>query len=134
TAILSDRVGRRPMILATALSYVVLSYPILLLMSRGTTTSALIGGLIFAASNSFFSGSMAATMVELFPTRTRYTGMAIAYNVGQALLGGTAPYIATVLIEITGNTLAPAFYLMLCAAIAGSAGLFIEPQHRSHLG
>ena len=50
---------------------------------------------MFASCNSLFSGCMAATMVELFPTRTRYTGIAIGYNVGQALLGGTAPLVAT---------------------------------------
>ena len=52
----------------------------------------MIGGLAFAGINGLFSGSMAATMVELFPTRTRYTGIAIGYNVGQAILGGTAAW------------------------------------------
>src|SRR5262249_23655630 len=65
-------------------------------------------------------------LVELFPTRTRYTGIAIGYNLGQALLGGTAPLVGTALIRLTGNDLAPAFFLIGCAPVAGLACLFIK--------
>jgi MFS transporter, MHS family, proline/betaine transporter len=78
-------------------------------MTGGTFASALLGGLVFAACGSLFAGCMAATMVEMFPTRTRYTGVALGYNVGQTLLGGTAPLVGTALIQLTGNALAPAF-------------------------
>lgn len=71
---------------------------------------------------------MAATMVELFPTRTRYSGVAIGYNAGQAILGGTAPLIATGLIELSGNKLLPAVYLVICSVMAGIASLFITEQ------
>ncbi|HEY7309264.1 MAG TPA: MFS transporter [Gemmataceae bacterium] len=125
----SDRVGRRPMILGTALGYALLSYPLFLLMSAGTFAGALLGGLVFAACNSLFSGCMAATLVELFPTRTRYSGMAIAYNVGMALLGGTAPLAATGLIRLTGDVLAPAYYLIGAGAVTGVACLFVPPRH-----
>lgn len=132
-ALVSDRLGRRPMILGTALGYLVLSYPLFRLMSAGTFASALLGGLVFACCNSLFSGCMAATLVELFPTRTRYTGMAVGYNIGMALLGGTAPAIATGLIGLTGDVLAPAYYLMLAAAATAAAGLFIKPGHSEPL-
>ncbi len=128
-ALISDRVGRRPMILGTALGYALLSYPLFLLMSAGTFAYALLGGLAFAACDSLFSGCMAATLVELFPTRTRYTGMAIAYNVGMAVLGGTAPLAATGLIRLTGDVLAPAYYLIGAAALTGVASLFVKPRH-----
>jgi MHS family proline/betaine transporter-like MFS transporter len=72
---------------------------------------------------------MAATMVELFPTRTRYTGVAIGYNLGQALLGGTAPLVGTALIQLTGHGLAPAFYLIGWSAVGGVACLFIQARH-----
>jgi len=129
TALVSDRVGRKPMFLGAAIGYVFLSVPVFLRMTDGTFKSALLGALVFATCNSLFSGCMGATMVELFPTRTRYTGVAIGYNVGQALLGGTAPLIATALIHRTGNDLAPAFYLILSAAVAGVASLFIKARH-----
>jgi MHS family proline/betaine transporter-like MFS transporter len=128
-ALVSDRIGRKPMFLGGALGYAVLSYPAFLRMSDGTLTSALQGGLTFALFSSLFAGCMAATMVELFPTRTRYSGIAIGYNLGQAVLGGTAPFVATALIHQTGNDLAPAFYLIGSAVIAGLACLSIKTLH-----
>lgn len=129
TAVVSDRVGRKPMYLAAALGYAVLSYPLFAMMSRGGYPAAVVGGLAFATCNSLFSGCMGATMVELFPTRTRYTGVALGYNIGQAVLGGTAPLFGTALVELTGNKLAPTFYLIVCAIVAGVAALFIPPRH-----
>ncbi len=108
TAFVADRVGKRPMFLASAVGYALLTYPLFLLLKSGTFSAAVMASLVFAACNSLYSGCMAATMVELFPTRTRYTGMAIGYNIGQAILGGTAPFVATALIELTGNDLLPA--------------------------
>lgn len=129
TALISDRIGRRPMYLASAIGYALLSYPLFVLMAGGGFASAVVGGLVFAAVNGLYSGCMAATMVELFPTRTRYTGVAIGYNLGQAVLGGTAPLVGTALIERTGNALAPTFYLIGCALAAGAASLFIPVRH-----
>jgi MHS family proline/betaine transporter-like MFS transporter len=128
-ALVSDRVGRQPMYLAATICYAVLSYPLFAMMAKGGYPAAILGGLVFASCNSLFSGCMGATMVELFPTRTRYTGVALGYNVGQAILGGTAPLIGTALVELTGNRLAPTFYLIACAIIAGVAALFIKPRH-----
>jgi MHS family proline/betaine transporter-like MFS transporter len=129
TARASDRVGRRPMFLIAALGYALLSYPLFLMMTGGTFDRALLGGLAFAACSGLYSGCMAATMVELFPTRTRYTGIAIGYNVGQAVLGGTAPWVATALIQLSDNVVAPAFYLTGSATVAGVASLFIKARH-----
>jgi MHS family proline/betaine transporter-like MFS transporter len=128
-ALVSDRVGRRPMYLATALFYAVLPYPLFAMMAKGGYPAAVLGGLVFAGCNSPISGCMGATMVELFPTRTRYTGVAVGYNIGQAVLGGTAPLLGTALVELTGKKLAPTFYLIACAIIAGVAALFIKPRH-----
>jgi MHS family proline/betaine transporter-like MFS transporter len=128
TALLADKVGKKPMFLASAIGYAVLTFPLFLLLKSGTYSAAVLAGLVFAACNSLYSGCMAATMVELFPTRTRYSGVAIGYNAGQAILGGTAPLIATGLIELSGNKLLPAFYLILCSVMAGIASLFITEQ------
>jgi MHS family proline/betaine transporter-like MFS transporter len=128
TALLADRVGKKPMFLASAIGYAVLTYPLFLLLKTGTYSAAVLAGLVFAACNSLYSGCMAATMVELFPTRTRYSGVAIGYNTGQAILGGTAPLIATGLIGLSGNNLLPAVYLIICSVMAGIASLFITEQ------
>jgi MFS transporter, MHS family, proline/betaine transporter len=128
-AVVSDRVGRKPMFLGAGLSYALLSYPVFLMMTAGTFKTAVLGGLAFACCNSLYSGCMAATMVELFPTRTRYSGVALGYNIGQAVLGGTAPLVATALIDVTRNNLAPTFYLSAAALVTCGASLFIAPRH-----
>jgi MHS family proline/betaine transporter-like MFS transporter len=129
TALVSDRVGREPIFLASALGFALLSYPLFVGMRSGTFNSALLASLLFAVCSSLSVGCMAATLVELFPTRTRYTGVAIGYNLGQGLLGGTAPLVATALIHLSDNVLAPAYYLIASGIVAGIACLFIKPRH-----
>jgi MHS family proline/betaine transporter-like MFS transporter len=130
TGLASDRVGYRTMLLTGTLGYGLVAYPVFLLMTAGSFASALAGSLVFAVCCSLFAGCMAAAYVELFPTRTRYSGVAIGYNVGQALLGGTAPLVATALIHRTGYDLAPAFYLLGAAGVATGACLFIPTSPR----
>ena len=89
------------MYLAASAGYALLSYPLMSMMSSGTFAAAIAGGLAFAFVSSLFGCCMGATMVELFPTQTRYTGVAIGYNVGQAVLSGTAPLVAVALVEHT---------------------------------
>jgi MHS family proline/betaine transporter-like MFS transporter len=126
--IISDRIGRKPMILAACAWVAVLTYPVFLLMRDGTFACAVGAGLVFAFSSSLFGGCMAATFVELFPTRTRYSGVAIGYNTGQAVFGGTAPLVATELVRLTGDSLSPAFYLSACAVVAGVTCLFMKER------
>jgi MHS family proline/betaine transporter-like MFS transporter len=132
-AIASDRLGRRCMYLGGAIGYAVLSHPLFAAMSDGSWVSALTGGLLFALCISLPSGCMAATMIELFPTRTRYTGVAIGYNMAQALLGGTAPLVATALIHVSGNEVAPAWYLIAGAIVTGMTACFIPARHNEPL-
>ena len=62
-------------------------------------------------------GLQGAMVVEIFPLRTRVTSMSVAYSVTLALAGGTAPMVATWLIDTLGQPLAPAFYIMLYGII-----------------
>jgi MHS family proline/betaine transporter-like MFS transporter len=133
TALVSDRLGRRPMFLGAALGYGLLTWPVFVRLADGTFASAVLGGLAFAGCSSLFSGCMAATLVEQFPTRTRYSGVALGYNLGQAFLGGTTPLVATALVHQTGAVLAPAFYLIAAAVVAGVASLFIRARHHQPL-
>ncbi len=130
---LSDRVGRKPVILAGCAGFVLFSYPLFLLLSRGTFAAALQAQLVFAVLAMLATGPASATYVELFPTRTRTTGIGCAYNCTQAVVGGTAPLLATWLIGATGVPLAPAFYLMLAAALGGFTALTIVDRYREPL-
>jgi len=74
--------------------------------------AALVASLVLGT----MQGVYPATLTEMFPTSTRYSGTSIAYNVAFAFLGGTFPLIAQWLVDVTGSNLAPGCYL-------GAAGL-----------
>ena len=78
----------------------------------------MVGQVLLAIPASATAANLLAAQTEMFPTRIRYTAYAIAMNVGVALFGGTAPFVATYLISATGSNLAPAYYLMLAAALS----------------
>jgi MFS transporter, MHS family, proline/betaine transporter len=67
------------------------------------------------------------TMAELFPTRVRATGSSVGYNLAASLFGGTAPFIAALLVSVTGNTTMPALYLAVAAALALACVGLIRP-------
>lgn len=72
-------------------------------------------------------GSLASFLAENFPTRVRYSGFAVSFNVGNAVFGGTAPAIATLLIATSGSAIAPGWYLMGAAVIALIA-VWLSPE------
>jgi len=127
---LSDRVGRRPMILACALLNLVFDYPLFLLAVRGGTFGSLLAALMVnAVFQSLYTGVIPSILAEMFPTRVRYTGLSVSYGFAVVLFGGFAPLISTWLVQVTGNPLAPAFYIMIGGAISAIAILSM----REHL-
>ena len=68
-------------------------------------------------------------MVEMFPTKTRFSGVAVGYNISMAVFGGTAPLISTWLMDKTNHdVIMPAYYLMAMARVSFSAALFVRSQ------
>ena len=67
---------------------------------------------IFGLLMAGYAGPFGAALADMFPVPVRVTGMSIAYNFGIALFGGFAPLIIAWLIGVTGNPLAPAFYVV----------------------
>ncbi|UBH05205.1 MFS transporter [Leucobacter sp. Psy1] len=115
--IASDRVGRKPVLYTAAIALTVLSIPLFLLMQMGTGWSAFVSTLGLALILAIILGTHAVTVVELFPTRTRQTGLSIAYALTAALFAGTAPYLLTWLIDRTGNELVPGYFLAVVGVI-----------------
>ncbi|WP_410599441.1 MFS transporter [Amycolatopsis sp. lyj-90] len=113
---LSDRVGRRPVLLGAGIALFVLATPAYLVMRTGLT-GTWIGGLTLGVVLAAILGTYAVWSAEIFPTRTRQGGLSIAYNLTAALFAGTVPYLMTVLISATGSTLVPGPYLMVAAAV-----------------
>ena len=113
----SDRIGRKPMLVAGSAGFVVLSWPAFYLMSVGNVVLAIVAMLILGLLIAVFDGALSAMMAEQFPARIRSGAMAIPYNLVVAAFGGTVPYVATWLVSTTGSKLSPAFYVMLLSAV-----------------
>jgi MFS transporter, MHS family, proline/betaine transporter len=109
---LSDRVGRKPLLLASCIGYAVLTYPLFLLLNVGNLIAAVAAHVALGALLAVFISTSIAALTELFPTRVRYGGFSIGYNFSVAIFGGSSPYLAQYLVSTTGNPLSPAFVVI----------------------
>jgi MFS transporter, MHS family, proline/betaine transporter len=114
---LSDRIGRRPLLIIAAVALIVLSVPLFLVMGSGVSWAGTVGTLGLGIILALILGVHAVAAAELFPTRTRQTGLSLAYSITAAIFAGTVPYVLTWLIAQTGNDMMPAFYLILVGII-----------------
>jgi MFS transporter, MHS family, proline/betaine transporter len=114
---LSDRVGRKPLLLASCIGYAVLTYPLFLLLNTGNLFAAIVAHVALGALLAVFISTSIAALTELFPTRVRYGGFSIGYNFSVAIFGGSSPYLAQYLVSTTGNPLSPAF-IVISGAVA----------------
>jgi MFS transporter, MHS family, proline/betaine transporter len=126
---LGDRIGRKPLLLIGTPGFILLSLPGYLLASSGTFLGAIVGQLLVALPWSFVVSAVVVIIVEIFPTRVRYSGASIGYNLGYMIFGGTAPIVATYLVSATGSNSAPAIYLIVVAVLVLPA-VFMLPETR----
>ena len=113
---LSDRIGRKPVIVSGSIGLVFFTYPAFLMMATGALGYAIVAVAILGALIAACAAPLFAFMAELFPTRLRLSSVSIGYNLSVMAFGGTAPFIATFLIDQTGSHVAPSFYLIAAAA------------------
>ena len=123
---ISDRVGRRPLLIAGAVVMLLGTWPLFWVIHHPDPLLSLAGQLAFAFLFAIFVGPIPATMCALFPHRVRCSAVSVAYNLPLALFGGTAPMVAAWLIARTGADLSPASYLTACAAISLAAVLTLK--------
>src|SRR6202008_4989964 len=117
---LSDRVGGRPLLIASCIGYAVLGYPFFLMASSGNIGLAVLAQLLMVLLYVPYAGACPAFYAEIFPTRVRYTALSIGYNIAVAIFGGFAPFIATFLVSETGSNYAPAAYVIAAAVVTGA--------------
>ncbi|HEV2281750.1 MAG TPA: MFS transporter [bacterium] len=132
--ILSDRIGRRPILLAHGAAAIILPIPIFLLMGSRSFGAILIAQIVGVFIQALFSGACVAAYVEMFPTRVRYTSISVPYNLTVAAFGGTAPFIATYLVTTTKNNLSFTYYLIAAGIISFLTYLLaVKETYRSEL-
>jgi MHS family proline/betaine transporter-like MFS transporter len=130
---LSDRIGRRPVMLAATGFAVVAAWPLFWLMHQPDPFVVLMGQLGFALAVGAFIGTQPVIMVEAAPAAVRCTAIALGYNLTLGVIGGLSPLAATWLIERTGNDYSPAFMIMAAAAASFFALLAFKETYRAPL-
>ncbi|PQP23348.1 MFS transporter [Rhodococcus opacus] len=114
----SDRYGRKPVIILGAVSSTLIVYPAFMVFATGNVTAIVVAHAAMGICLAMFMSASGAAMVEIFPSRVRYAGFSIGFNISVAVFGGTAPYVATYLIAATGSPLAPSVILIVTGVMA----------------
>ncbi|MEU1895600.1 glycine betaine/L-proline transporter ProP [Streptomyces pristinaespiralis] len=114
---LNDRYGRKPLLMAGMLGFLLLSAPAFLLIGQGSILAMTAGMLMLGLSLVCLLGTMSAALPALFPTHVRYGSLSVGYNLSASLFGGTTPLVVTALISATDNNLMPAYYAMAAALV-----------------
>lgn len=130
---LSDKKGRKFVFWIGIVSLLIFAFPIFSAISNGNFYQAMFGELLLGFTLAPLNAVIPTVIVEMFPTNLRVTGSSIAYNIGQAIFGGTAPLISLVLLQFTGSQYAPAGYLFLCALIAGISLYYFRENNKMSL-
>jgi MFS family permease len=124
---LSDRIGRRPILIACTVVALLTAYPSLLwLVSAPSFTRLLIVELWFSLFYATYNGAMAVFLTEIMPVEVRTSGFSLAYSTATALFGGFTPAICTYLIHVTGNRAIPGVWLSFAAVCGLTAALALS--------
>ena len=122
---LSDRIGRKPILMTGSVSLIVLGLPSVWLLREGLT-GQILGLLIMGGSLVCFAAVAPSTLPALFPTIIRYGGLAVTFNLAVSLFAGTAPTIIETAVTTTGNLDWPGYYLIGAGVIGVFSLYFIK--------
>ncbi|MGR6901825.1 MFS transporter [Glutamicibacter sp. BSL13] len=118
TGMLSDKFGRKRVLMSASILFVLFTVPAFMLLDTGNFLLIILVQILLGAMLTLNDGTLPSYLAEMFPTRVRYSGFAVSFNLSNALFGGTAPFMATLLIAASGNLLAPGWYLMAAAVVS----------------
>ncbi len=117
---LSDKFGRKPLLLTCSVAFIVLPLPLFNYLASGDVPFAVLILIQFAVAVliSLYSGAGPAAIAEIFPTRSRSTLMTTGYALAVAIFGGSAPYLSVWMIQKFGSPIAPVWYLIAAAIVS----------------
>lgn len=126
---MAKRIAPLTLLRAGAVGLLALGYPFYVaLAAKPVSPTLLLIGIGLVAG--LINGTYAVLLTDLFPTRVRFSGVALAFNISFTLFSGTAPLVATSLIGATGSNVAPALILIVCGLMTLVASFF----HPSYSG
>jgi len=127
---LSDRIGRKPLLIVGTVGLLLLSWPLFWALNHPNDVWNFFGQFGLAILIGIIGGVLPVTMVESTPRHVRCSAISIGYNLCVGLFGGTAPMIATWLLAETRDNLSPAYYVMAAAFVSLTAVLWLPETSR----
>jgi MFS transporter, MHS family, proline/betaine transporter len=115
---LSDRFGRKPVLMLSTALAVIVALPLFWVMYHPSTVLVLLGQMGFTVIIGLYSGTQSTMMIESTPSRIRCTAVGLGHNICFGVVGGLTPLVAVWLVERTADELAPAYLIMLAAAVS----------------
>lgn len=128
---IADRVRPYVLLRAGSIALIALAYPFYIALARHAMSPTLLM-VLAGMCGSLVNGSFAVLLTDLFPTRIRFSGVALGFNVAFTLFSGTAPLVATSLIRSTGAPTAPAV-VMIVSGVLALAGSFALSRYGGHV-
>jgi len=130
---ISDRVGRKPLMIVGSLAMAVMSvYAFKVFTGDDYTAKFILQGAL-GIMMVIYAAGMFPFLVELFPTRIRMTSISLGHVLGFSIFGGSAPIIVAYLLGVTGNVLAPGIYLAVSAIISFLFIVGVEETYKTKL-
>lgn len=130
---LTDKIGRKPVMMGAALALMLFSYPLFQGFSVQGLWIPLLSHAILGILMGFYFAPIAAVLVEMFPMNIRYSGLSIAHNLSMSIFGGTAPIVAGWLVNVTGDKAIPALYLIVAGGISLIGLYFMKDRYQDEL-
>nr|WP_085982582.1 MFS transporter [Pantoea agglomerans] len=129
---ISDRFGRKPVLVGMTLLAIVTTYPALSMLAAAPDFSMMLGVLLWLSMiYGLYNGAMIPALTEIMPAEVRVAGFSLAYSLATALFGGFTPVMSTGLIEMTGDKASPGYWMSFAAVCALGATLYLYRRTRS---
>ncbi|MDT7789484.1 MAG: hypothetical protein QOF58_7903, partial [Pseudonocardiales bacterium] len=127
----SDRMGRRPLIIAGAIGLVLWAFPYFLLVDTGSLVLLFVAATVGGIASSLVYGPIAAYLGELFEPHVRYSGASLAYQLASILVSGGTPFIMTALLGATGSSMSVSAFLCLMGLATLFSALKLPETHQA---